>query len=269
MSKDLIIGNFEVIHKGHKMLFDKTTNPMVLTFKNIPRKTDSMLFSFEQKINNIKKLTNNKIYILDLKKQNKTAGEFTNYLKKIIKPNKIIVGSDFKFGSDFKDVKYLKKYFNVTVVNKNKKYSTTKIKQKFLKTKVTFAQNDLFIKFNIEGTVVKCKQLGRKLGYHTANIYRDKELMHLPEGVYYGDCCLTINNKTKHYKASGTIRNDINNKQLIEIHIINYLLPEFYGTHISFTPTKYINKIQKAKSLDDLKKIIKNNFIKIKKLTNK
>ncbi len=269
MSKDLIIGNFEVIHKGHKILFNKSIDPMVLTFKNIPRKSSPLLFSFEQKIDNIKKLTHNKIYTFDLGRQNKTANEFIDYLNKFIKPKKIIVGSDFKFGSDFKDAEFLKRYFNVTVINKNNKYSTTLIKQKLLNTNIASAQNDLFIKFRLEGTVTKGKQLGRKLGYRTANIYRDKQLMHLPEGVYYGECSLKINNKIKHYKASATIRNQSNKKQLIEIHILNLSLPDFYGSHISFTPIKYINKIQRAKSLNDLKKIIENNFTKIKKLTNK
>ncbi len=266
---DLIIGSFEVIHYGHWMLFKRTKNPTVLTFKNIPRKNHNSIFSFKQKCHFFSFLfeNDNDVFLIDLKKKNMKAAAFVKYLKKEINPTKIIVGSDFKFGSDFKDVNYLSKYFNVDVVQRNERYSTSKIREYISTGKIEEAQNDLITKIVLEGKVVKGKQLGRKLGYKTANFYRSKNLLKFFPGVYFAKASLSMDNYEKQYDSSMTIRNVENGRQLIEVHLIGYDLPEFYGANIVVKPIKYINEIKHPKSICDLKKIIKDNFNKINKVT--
>lgn len=267
---DLIIGNFEVIHHGHWKLFERTDSPTILTFKNIPRKKDYPIFSFDTKCSNLYYFlenVENDIFIMDLKKENKKAASFVKFLKKQINPTKIIVGSDFKFGSDFKDVKYLSKYFNVDVVQRDEQYSTSNIREYISKGQIEKAQKALITKLTIDGKVVKGKQLGRKLGYKTANIYRSKRLLKLCPGVYYAKTSLPMDGYKKQYDSSATIRNMDDGRQLIEVHLIGYDLPEFYGKDITVEPFKYISEIKKPKSFEDLKKIIKDNFIKINKVT--
>ncbi|MDE7434017.1 MAG: hypothetical protein K2M43_02745, partial [Mycoplasmoidaceae bacterium] len=74
--RTLIIGNFEVIHKGHSKLFNKANKPFVYTFKNLPNKKDLPIYSFEQKIQNLLDLNVADIFVLDFKKQNLTANQF-------------------------------------------------------------------------------------------------------------------------------------------------------------------------------------------------
>lgn len=267
---DLIIGNFEVIHQGHWKLFERTDSPTVLTFNNIPRKKDLPIFSFKDKCRHLYYFLNNPdsdIFIMDLKKENKKAASFVKFLKKQINPTKIIVGSDFKFGSDFKDVKYLSKYFNVDVVERDKRYSTTKIREHIANGQIEKAQKDLITLFRIDGKVVKGKQLGRKLGYKTANIYRSKKLLKVCPGVYYATTTLPMDGYKREYPSSATIRNIEDGRQLIEVHLIGQDLPEFYGKDITVHPKKYINEIKRPKSLEDLRQIIKDNFVKINKVT--
>ncbi|MDE6476658.1 MAG: hypothetical protein K2L48_00405 [Mycoplasmoidaceae bacterium] len=240
-----------------------------MTFKNIPRKNHHPIFSFKQKCQFFSFLLENEndVFLLDLKKKNMKAAAFVKYLKKEINPTRIIVGSDFKFGSDFKDVNFLSRYFDVDVVLRDDKYSTSKIREYISTGKIEEAQNDLITKIVLEGKVVKGKQLGRKLGYKTANFYRSRNLLKFFPGVYFAKASLPMDNYEKQYDSSMTIRNIEDGRQLIEVHLIGYDLPEFYGTNIVVKPLRYINQIRRPKSIDDLKKIIKNNFKKINKVT--
>lgn len=259
-NKSLIIGNFEVIHKGHLKLFNSSKNFSIYTFKNLPNKTQKPLYSFEEKINNLKLLNPQDIYVLDLKKDNQASLKFVNKLLKEVKPKEIIVGSDFKFGSDNKTINYLKKFFKVIVINRNKKYSTTKIRQLISLGDLTSANKMLFKPFYVSGIVIKGKQLGRKLGYKTANIIRTSDLQQLKTGVYAGTTI--IGNSKKEHLSAISVRMLDNTKQIIESHIINKNLKEFYGKKIKINLFKHIQETKKPKTIEDLKLIVKQNVKK-------
>ncbi|MCQ3915601.1 MAG: hypothetical protein MJ195_02550 [Mycoplasmoidaceae bacterium] len=113
----------------HCQLFEMFHHFNVLTFKDFNPKTKTQLYEFNERIKNIAKFVPQNIYIFDISKNNMKAEEFVQRVLLPIKPNSIVVGTNFKFGSDHKPYTILNKYFKVDSVNHNARISTTIISQ--------------------------------------------------------------------------------------------------------------------------------------------
>ena len=89
----LIIGGFDIIHKGHMELFNETipNNFSVLIIDNIPRKNRNFN-SIDERIENVKNLLAKTIFIFDVKKNNIFSSEFIEQVLLKIAPNEIIIG---------------------------------------------------------------------------------------------------------------------------------------------------------------------------------
>ena len=266
-SLPLIIGCFDVIHKSHKKLFDKVkpNSFNVLLIKNSPNKGE-YIHPLNLRIAIIQQLKPKNIYIFDVNKNNIKAEQFIQDYLMPINPNRIIIGSDFKFGKNLKgNVKLLEKYFPVTVIKYNVKYQTKKIKLLYKNGMVNEANKLLYWPILIEGIVTKCNQNGRKLGFPTLNIFlNDKKQLEFKEGVYASLCVLDNNifySATCIYKLKPKVG------QLIETNII-YNYPKgynAYGKEIKLILISYLNPFIKFKSRNDLIKYISNNIEIIKK----
>jgi riboflavin kinase/FMN adenylyltransferase len=182
----LVIGFFDGVHIGHSRLL-KIKKFNLLTFKNVPSKNSEFLFNEKNRTYIHEQLKPQNIFILDLRKNNLTSKDFIQLLKNKIKPSQIIVGSNFKFGKDRKgDIRFLKKYFKVTNVNILKSISTSRIKSLIKNGKMNLAQKQLISKFSITNNVVHGKRHGHRLGFPTANIYSDDNVIKIKPGVYAG-----------------------------------------------------------------------------------
>lgn len=261
----LIIGNFECIHKGHLKLFHVVKNSKfnVITFKNIPRKKEQLIYSHKEKIKAIKKFKPTKIFTFDLNKNNLTAIEFINCFLKKLNSSKIIVGSDFIFGSDFKGNPIeLSKHFQVEIIEVDSKYKTNAIKNLIKNQQIDKANELLSYPFHFEAKVCKGKQLGRTLGFPTANVYRDKQMINLCDGSYAGQ----LEYKNKVYPAAIFVRTIESSKfnQLYEAHAIDQVGLKLYHRKVVLSFDKFIRGKNKFASLDELKKQIKNDVMEIK-----
>lgn len=268
---NLVIGFFDGIHLGHLKLFNSLNDEKfsVLTF-NFTKHNTNPLFTFDERINQLIKIKNlENLIILDLNKVNFTSAEFIeNFLKKWLIQN-IVVGSDFRFGSDQQDVNYLKKFFNVTVINRDDLISSTNIKR-LIKNGDIFAANKLlFNKYYYQSNVISGNKLGRELGYKTANFYYDDSLVLPSDGVYITSSILddieymsvtfigipkTIDGKTQ--------------KQF-ETHLINYFGEDFYNKQLKVIFHKKIGNVIKYPSLSALKSGINKQIELAKKFFSK
>lgn len=173
----LVIGNFDILHIGHARLFDVPYKVNVITFNNIPRKRNNLGYSCSNKVTNLSHAFTNveKILPISFEYDKTTAHQFVEFLTNEFKPKQIIVGSNFKFGNDFKDAKYLAEFFDVKVVDILKDYSSTKIKQLINQGKMEKANRMSIYDYYYEGKVVKGKQLGRKLGTKLRTLWEVRE----------------------------------------------------------------------------------------------
>ncbi|WP_036448906.1 riboflavin biosynthesis protein RibF [Mycoplasmoides pirum] len=257
MAKDLILGFFDGLHHGHKLLFEKSKDFLfdVLTFKNIPSKKNNFLYSEQERFNQLKKMKTNKIYLLDLNFQNMSALEFcNNFLLKKFSEYRIIVGSDYLFGRDKQNVEFLQKNFkNVLIVNRSN-ISTTLIK-KLIKNNNFFEANKLLLEpYYRVGKVIKGKQIATSLGFPTANIECDKNLIELNEGSYIVQC--VVDNLT--YQGVGFVGNSKSfkeSKKYIEVNIFNFN-KNIYDNEIKIIFYKFIRPNEFFSNIIDLKQAI-------------
>lgn len=107
----------------------------------------------------------------------------------------------------------------------------------------------------MKGRVVKGKQLGKKLGYPTANL---DVVPDIEEGVYYGTCIL---HGVEENMVMSVGYNPTTCDRSAEVHIYNKTFDDFYGEVLTIKISGYIRPMVKCDSLDALKTLINNDII--------
>ncbi len=195
-----------------------------------------------------------------------------DFVKKILVDQlhckKIVIGYDHRFGqnrtADINDLIAFGNEFGFEVEQISAEeinaitVSSTKIRNAITEGKIEIANNYLGYCYNFTGKVVKGKQLGRTIGFPTANIAIDETYKLLPKsGVYIVS---TFINSKKHFGMMniGT-RPTINGEnQTVEVFIIDFN-QEIYNTFITIEVLHFIRDEQKFDSLDALKNQIEND----------
>lgn len=275
------IGNFDGLHKGHQVLIKeavqfankKNIKSVVFTFENHPanyfaKKTIKNIITNNEKINRMKSLGVDILVIIP----------FNGYMTKIspiefvkdilikkLGARKIIVGHDFTFARRKEgNVKLLKelssKYgFELEVVNPIKindlRVSSTYIRQLVAEGSVDKVNKYLGYNCEIKGNVIKCKQLGRKIGFPTANIEVNDDLLIPKNGIYATKVYIHGN---VYYGATNIGYNPTVNgdKLSIETNILEFD-EDIYGQVIKIEFLERIRDEKKFNSLDELKAQLK------------
>ncbi|AEW86828.1 bifunctional riboflavin kinase/FAD synthetase [Flavobacterium columnare NBRC 100251 = ATCC 23463] len=273
------IGTFDGVHLGHQKIIrrlqsnaNEFNETVVITFSNHPRtflKTDSpvqLLSTNDEKIQLLEQLQVDNLLFLEFNQalSDLSGEEFVkNILVDKLNIQKIIIGYDHKFGknrsSDIHDlIRFGKKYnFDVEQISAEEldeiTISSTKIRQFIKEGIISLANQYLGNPYTLSGKVVKGNQIGRSIGFPTANIQIDSPLKLIPkEGVYAVDVFL----KNQTYKGMMNIGNrpTINGQyRTIEVHLFDCNF-EFYGEDITVILQYYLRSEQKFDSLDSLKK---------------
>jgi riboflavin kinase/FMN adenylyltransferase len=207
----IAIGNFDGVHMGHQLLIrtlvekskKEDLSSGVLTFNVHPRtilkpkQSPLILTTKNEKIKLISQLGVDKLFFADFNAKLSTLSpeEFVrNMLIRKLDAKVIVVGSDFTFG--FKgagNCSTLKKLaaelnYELLVVERfyynNMVTSSTEIRQKILSGMIEEANMLLGRPYQITAKVVSGAQIGRKLGFPTANLNFEKNKALPSDGVY-------------------------------------------------------------------------------------
>ena len=275
------IGTFDGVHIGHKKILERIKNgaqnsklkSVVLTFFPHPRTvlqagTDmKQLNTIEEKITLLEEIgiDNLVIHPFDKEFSRLTAEDFVkSVLVDTFNVAKIIIGYDHRFGrnrtADINDlIEFGEKYnFEVEQISVEEindvSISSTKIRTALKEGDVTLANSFLAYKYSIKGIVTKGKQLGRTIGFPTANIQIKEEYKLIPkEGVYVVSCKI---NDSRFYGMMNIGINpttDINNqKQKIEVYLFDFN-QDIYNQTITVSFLKRIRDEQKFESVEALK----------------
>lgn len=258
-SENLILGHFNVVHKGHYNLFNKLNDYSFMIFENNPSKLNT-LYTLEERINNLKRFNPQNIFVYDILKYNLDSVDFVEQVLKKIKFKNLIVGSDFVFGKNRNgNIDLLKKYFNVLVTEKDGIFSTSTICNLLENGEIEKANQMLLHNFYYENYVVQGKGLARKLFKPTANII-DNKIVDLKSGSYVS---ITMY-ENKFYKSISFIgipKSFEDNRSFVETHIFDFD-KDIYSEKIRVYPIHFIRENQKFNDIKDLEKSIKNDFEK-------
>lgn len=277
----LALGYFDGVHLGHQKVISTAVNyahkngnkSAVITFKDHPccffkGVCPKYILTREDRLKHLEALGVDYVYILDFdaKLCLLSADE---YLKNVLidnfSPKSISTGFNHYFGAKKSGgVDLLTKmqsvygyeYFEIPPQKiNNETISSTAIRSALSKGQIENANEMLGYNFTISGEVIKGQQIGRKIGFRTANLIYPPELIDLPFGVY----SVIVHYEGRQHKGITNfgIRPTVsNNRQCsLETHILDFD-KDIYGENISVEFLKMIRPEKKFDSIEKLKKQI-------------
>ena len=291
----LTLGTFDGVHIGHKKILQKLTQntpneeyeSVVLTFFPHPRmvlQEDSNI----KLLNTIKEkqelledigIENLVIHPFDETFSQLTAEEFVKtVLVEKFHIQKIIIGYDHRFGrnrtANIDDlIDFGKQYgFDVAQISVQElneiSVSSTKIRNAILDGNMTLANDYLGYSYFITGTVITGKQLGRTIGFPTANInIAENYKLIPPNGVYLVQA--SINTQVVHGMMNiGTNPTVDGQAQSIEIHFLDFEA-NIYNQELKISIVQRIRDEKKFNSLQDLQEQLQKDKVTAKEYFNK
>ena len=279
----ILIGNFDGIHLGHQKLFKLakiykkkyslkigvlTFEPMPKMFFN-PNLKNFRLSNLNQKIENLSKLNVDFVIIKKFNRKfskTKSISFIKETLGKKLNPKFIFVSNNFRFGNkregDVKQLMRHEKLCNYKIVKPQplvikKRVISSSLLRKYLQSgKLNHVNKLLNRNWSIEGKIQKGRQLGKKIGFPTANIDINSYVLAKP-GVY----AVKVKKKksSKYIKGIANLgyRPTFNGKKiLLEVHLFNFS-ENLYNKYLRVEFLKFIRAEKKFKNVDQLKKQIK------------
>ena len=288
----ILIGNFDGLHLGHQKLFSLAKKYKkkykikigVFTFEPMPKmffNKSLKNFRISNKIQKITLLKKSGVDFVIVKKFDKNFSKtkaidfIKNILSKKLKAKFIFVSNNFRFGNKREgNVKQLIKYediYNYKIIKpqpllmRKKVISSTLIRNFLQNGKLKKVNRLLNRNWSIVGKVQKGRQLGKKFGFPTANI-DIKDYVIAKPGVYAVRVKIQKNNKLIKGIANLGYRPTFKqNKILLEVHLFNFS-GNLYNKYLTVDFMKFIRKEKKFKNVDQLKKQVKADLLKAKKV---
>lgn len=276
------IGMFDGIHKGHqallKILIEKAklfdAPSVVITFWPHPRivlhqdeNELRFLTSVEEKCLMLNDLGIDIVVVLpftlelaQLTTENFIAQILVDYLS----VNHLVVGYNHRFGkgSDHQFSEYellAKKYqFDISKVDSvtqdGVKISSTQIRNYLTNSELISANLQLGYSYSLKGMVVLGNQLGRRIGYPTANIQLDDTHKLIPaDGVYACRCHFNGKwwNGMVNVGVRPTVSSNLDNRT-IEAHLFDFN-EDIYNQRLELSLISKVRKEIKFGSIEELK----------------
>ena len=272
------IGVFDGLHLGHQELISRTTqfarekdlSSILFTFDPSPNeyfskdKPQPKLTTLEEKKQYLRKSEIDCLYCppFDQDMENLTPLEFVKqHLIEKLNAKHVVVGIDFHFAKNrtgtIETLRELGLEYGFTVdtvefiTQKGSKISSTTIRQSLLDQDIENANKMLGRPYSVLGKVMKGKQIGRTIGYPTANINISKRDI-LLRGVF----CVKaiIEDGTKEYNGLANIgfKPTVDGTELtLEVHLLDFDM-DIYGSDIQIDFMHRIRGEKKFKDLDEL-----------------
>ncbi len=272
----LALGFFDGVHLGHKAVIQNSVNyarqnnckSAVITFKDHPccffyGRCPKYILPQKEREDKIKELGVDFLYELDFESiSGLTAEEYLkDVLIKYLTPLAISTGWNHNFGykksgnAEFlrnNSKKFGYEYFELPPQkNGNEIISSSAIRKYLSEGRIEKANSMLGYKFSTSGIVIEGNQIGRTIGFRTANLIFPDELIELPHGVY------SVETTYGQGIANFGTRPTVNGKgTLLEVHILDFD-KDIYGQNLTVEFNKMIRAEKKFPSLDALKNQIK------------
>ena len=274
------IGTFDGVHIGHRKIISGIKEiadaidgeTVILTFFPHPRmilhpedESLKLITTITEKAELMEELGVDHLIITPFSRDfsNQTAESYIrDVLVNKIGTKKIVIGYDHRFGKDrqggLEDLQRLGPVYGFDVVEIPEQdinevaISSTRIRNALLNGEIELANSFLSYPFFITGTVIRGDQIGRQLGYPTANIVVEEKYKLIPTDGIFAVTVTVAGNQYKGMAYIGT-RPTVNGlTRNIEVNIFDFD-QEIYNQAIRMEFHHYVRGDVKFASLDELK----------------
>ncbi len=273
------IGHFDGLHRGHMALINSVCDragerglvSVMVSFD--PLATEFFkasdppvrIYNFSERYRLLERTRLGLLWLLRFNSRMAatSADEFETMLVRALNPKVIVVGGDFRYGTGRAgDIDSLTdagrrhgfeviRQTQVKTLRGDERISSSMVRQSLLDGDLKGASRLLGRPYAMYGRVVRGQQLGRKLGYPTANI-----LLHRRRSPLHGIYAVRVNGPGLDYHpgvASIGTRPTVDGKVMIlEVHLLDYD-GDLYGKHLE---TIMIEKLRDEEKYDDLDSLV-------------
>ena len=220
----ITIGTFDGVHNGHRQILNQLIEeanevdgtPVVITFYPHPKQIVGndhssvlVLNTLEEKSALLAEVGIEHLVVVPFTKEfaEQSAEDYIkNFLVRSFKPHTIIIGYDHRFGKNragnYELLEVKGQEFNYRVkeipehILHNITISSTKIRTQLLEGNISTANELLGYDYFFSGNVITGKQLGRTIGFPTANLAINNESKLIPGNGVYAVTVQIENDKT-------------------------------------------------------------------------
>ncbi len=272
------IGSFDGVHLGHQAILNQVKAvaaelglpSVVMTFEPQPQeffsgeRAPARLMRLREKVDALFKFGVDQVLCLQFNRElrNLTAAEFVrSVLVDGLGTRHLIVGDDFRFGcdrsGDFKMLSEMGETYDFAVQDTEtlevdgQRVSSTLVRQILEQGNFERASQLLGKPFTITGRVVYGQQLGRELGFPTANVQLNRYSAPL-SGVYA--VLVNIDGAVYQGAANVGLRPTVGDllKPILEVHLLDFEA-DLYGRRIE---VEFVTKIRDEEKFTSLDKLI-------------
>ena len=276
------IGSFDGVHLGHRSILEKLQSlaqacageTVVITFDPHPRtvlRPDDAGFKLitttREKIALLEAIGIDNVVVVPFSmpfSQQHARAYVEEFLMEKFNPRYIVIGYDHRFGNNREgDITFLKRFessagFTVKEIPAEAidemAISSSKIRKALDAADIGLANRLLGHTFAFSGKVVLGNQLGRTIGFPTANIaIEDPHKLILPQGIYAAKVRL-VNGKTREgalYIGNRPTLEPLGH-QVIEVNIFDFE-GDIYGQELQVEVIRFIRADKKLDGLEALK----------------
>jgi riboflavin kinase/FMN adenylyltransferase len=281
----IALGNFDGVHLGHQQVLQPilTSDALsasksyatVVTFNPHPREFFSgesrqLLTPFPEKVEQLAKLGFEQLILLPFDRElaSLSPQQFVEeVLLEKLQAKRISVGEDFRFGyrraGTAEDLREIAAKFGVDVSitplqtcsgeQESVRISSSRIRQALAEGNIAQANRMLGRTYSLTGTVIIGQQLGRTLGFPTANLQLDPAKLLPRHGVY----CVRVILGENHSKIVNGVMNIgcrptvEGNHPTVEVYLLDWS-GDLYGQTLTACLEQFLRPEQKFPSLEAL-----------------
>lgn len=273
------IGFFDGVHRGHRYLIDRVVElaraeglrSAVITFEDHPRQVlqqdyqPQLLSTFEEKTFLLSHTGVDYCVVFPFNSETATMNA-RQFMEEVLchqlNVRRLVVGYDHRFGRDrsegFEDYVRYGHELGITVEKGHavtfhgQRVSSSLIRQYLAEGEVELAAECLGYPYTLVGRVVEGKQLGRKLGFPTANIEIDKDKLLPAPGVYAVKARREHSMEMRRAMMNIGVRPTFGGDKLsLEIHIFDFD-EEIYGELLL---VQFIHRLREERRFDSVEEL--------------
>ena len=294
----ITIGTFDGVHNGHRQILNQLIEeanevngtPVVITFYPHPKQIVGndlssvlVLNTLEEKSALLAEVGIEHLVVVPFTKEfaEQSAEDYIkNFLVRSFKPHTIIIGYDHRFGKNragnYELLEVKGQEFNYRVkeipehILHNITISSTKIRTQLLEGNISTANELLGYDYFFSGNVITGKQLGRTIGFPTANLAINIESKLIPGNGVYAVTVQIENDKTifNGMMNIGVRPTFEKTERTIEVNIFDFDSP-IYDKQLTVHIKTRLRDEMKFDGIDSLKnQLNKDREMAISQLTN-